>query len=143
MKSPWIAAVLLSLASPAYADTTIVMIRHGEKPDGGLGQLNCPGLNRALKLPAVLTAKFGKPAAIFAPNPSAQKKDNGTNYNYIRPLATIEPTAITLGMPVNTRFGWLDIAGLRHAIENKNYTNATVFVAWEHDQLEALAKALL
>jgi hypothetical protein len=28
---------------------TIVFVRHGEKPQGGFGQLNCQGLNRALR----------------------------------------------------------------------------------------------
>src|SRR5580698_4120771 len=70
---------------------TIVCIRHGEKPPGGLGQLTCRGLNRALALPEVLLKKFGMPQFIFAPNPT-QKADPG-GYYYVRPLATIEPTA--------------------------------------------------
>src|SRR5580692_7372024 len=74
--------LLAELAIPAYtyAQTskpagddqtleTIVCIRHGEKPPGGLGQLNCRGLNRALALPDVLLKKFGTPQFIFAPNP--------------------------------------------------------------------------
>jgi hypothetical protein len=137
-------ALLTAAHLPAFAETeTIVMVRHGEKPEAGLGQLACQGLNRALKLPAVLIAKFGSPAAVFAPNPSAQKDDEGAPYNYIRPLATIEPTRIRLGMPVNTQFGWSDIKGLQHALEDKALTGATVFVAWEHNAIEDLAKALL
>jgi len=85
---------------------TIVFVRHGEKPAGGFGQLDCQGLNRALALPAVIAAKFGKPDAIYAPNPSMQKKDDGALYDYVRPLATIEPTAIQYGMPVNTTYGF-------------------------------------
>ena len=42
------------------------VLRHGEKPLLGLGQLTCKGLNRALALPQVLLAKFGKPSFIFA-----------------------------------------------------------------------------
>src|ERR1017187_8769085 len=84
---------------------TLICIRHGEKPATGLGQLSCQGLNRALALPKVLRARFDMPAAIFAPNPGVQKSDQGQLYNYIRPLATIEPTAIALGLPVNTQYG--------------------------------------
>src|SRR5580704_17982046 len=62
---------------------TIVCIRHGEKPRGGLGQLTCRGLNRALALPKVLLAKYGKPNFVFAPNP-AQKSD-ADSYYYVRP----------------------------------------------------------
>jgi hypothetical protein len=46
---------------------TIVFLRHGEKPDKEIGQLNCQGLNRALALPRILSSKFGKPDYIFAP----------------------------------------------------------------------------
>jgi hypothetical protein len=53
---------------------TIVVVRHGEKPSAGLGQLDCQGLNRALALPAVIAETFGRPSAVFAPNPADQKK---------------------------------------------------------------------
>ena len=78
-----------------------VLVRHGEKPDKGLGQLDCQGLNRALALPPVIAKTFGRPSAIFAPDPSRQKQDDGVSYDYVRPLATIEPTAIFFGLPVN------------------------------------------
>jgi hypothetical protein len=84
---------------------TIVFVRHGEKPNGGLGQLNCRGLNRSLALPAVIAKTFGRPSAIFAPNPADQKNDDGEPYDYVRPLATIEPTAISLGLPVHASIG--------------------------------------
>ena len=42
------------LAGPAFAAETIIFLRHGEKPEEGLGQLNCRGLNRALALPPVV-----------------------------------------------------------------------------------------
>ena len=80
---------------------TIVLVRHGEKPDKGLGQLDCQGLNRALALPPVIAKTFGRPSAIFAPDPSRQKQDDGVSYDYVRPPATIEPTAIFFGLPVN------------------------------------------
>jgi len=83
----------------AAAEETIVFVRHGEKPAAGLGQLDCRGLNRSLELPAVINAMFGKPKAILAPDPAKQKEDGGVLYDYVRPLATIEPTAIAFGMP--------------------------------------------
>jgi hypothetical protein len=46
---------------------TIVLVRHGEKPNKGLGQL-----------------------------PSQQKQDAGVFYDYVRPFATVEPSAIFL-----------------------------------------------
>ncbi|MEO3956639.1 hypothetical protein ABH309_19550 [Chromobacterium piscinae] len=129
---------LISLAAlllPAYtfaATETIVMIRHGEKPTQGLGQITCQGLNRALALPQVLTSKFGNPDAIFAPNPATQVSDSGTNYYYVRPLATIEPTAVSLSMPVNTAYGFTQTSQLATTLLKSNYANSTIFVAWEH-----------
>lgn len=60
---------------------TIVLVRDGEKPDKGLGQLDCQGLNRALALPPVIAKIFGRPSAIFAPDPSQQKQDDGVSYD--------------------------------------------------------------
>jgi hypothetical protein len=118
---------------------TLVCVRHGEKPRGGLGQLTCRGLNRALALPNVLLAKYGAPVFIFAPNPS-EKDDGLGHYNYIRPLMTIEPTAIRCGLPVNTEFGYLQIDRLEHELGKPEYRRATVFVAWEHALLDAFVK---
>jgi hypothetical protein len=77
---------------------TIVFIRHGEKPQKEFGQLSCQGLNRALALPEVLVSKFGQPDYVFAPAPSRQTTETREEYSYVRPLATIEPTAIRLGL---------------------------------------------
>lgn len=125
------------------ATQTIVFLRHGEKPEAGLGQLSCQGLNRALALPPVLTRLFGKPAAIFAPDPSKQKEDSGVSYDYVRPLVTIEPTAIALSLPVDTSFGYDDVDGLKTALEKPAYRGKLVFVAWEHKQIVDLARELM
>jgi len=121
---------------------TLVCLRHGEKPRGGLGQLSCRGLNRALALPEVLLAKYGKPQFIFAPNPT-QKVDTKDGYYYVRPLALIEPTAIRCGLPVNTQFGFREIKGLEKELQKPAYQNATVFIAWEHILLDDFAKKMV
>jgi hypothetical protein len=143
-----IAALALSgaMAEGAYAEPAgerIVFVRHGEKPREGLGQLNCRGLNRALALPAVIAAQFGKPDAIFAPNPADQKKDSGKPYDYVRPLVTIEPTAITFGLPVHADIGFADVARLRAALEAPEYREALVVVAWEHKLIDVVVRDLL
>ena len=146
MKTPLYSLTLcagLLLAGATLADETIVLFRHAEKPAAGLGQLSCQGLNRALALPAVLASQFDRPAALFAPNPGIRKNDGGVPYNYIRPLATIEPTAIRLGLPVNTDFGLDELDALEAAITRPTYRNATVFVAWEHRLVAKMAAQLL
>ena len=120
---------------------TIVAIRHGEKPVGGLGNLNCKGLRRALALPDVLLSKYGKPDFIFAPNPS--ERFDGGNFNYVRPLVTIEPTAIRCELPVNTDFGYTQIEDLAIELRKADYQHALIFIAWEHGQLDKLAKLLV
>jgi hypothetical protein len=122
---------------------TIVLVRHGEKPDKGLGQIDCQGLNRALALPSVISKTFGRPSAVFAPDPSQQTVDHGVSYDYVRPLATIEPTAIFFGLPINASFGLSDTDGLRAALEQPLYRNSLVLVAWEHALIETIARGLL
>lgn len=131
------------MAANAPDIQTIVLLRHGEKPDAGLGQLNCQGLNRALALPRVLEAKYGKPEAIFAPNPAAQKKDHGTLYSYVRPLATIEPSAIYFGLPVNATIDFSKTDDLRNALLAPQYRRSLLMVAWEHHMIEKLARQIV
>lgn len=125
----------------AHADTTIVIVRHGEKPVQGLGQLSCQGFNRSLALAPVLLSNYGKPVAIYAPNPAVKKIDKGVSYAYIRPLATIEPLAIRVGLPVNIDWGMADITQLAERLLAQ--TEGTQVVAWEHHLAEKLAKHLL
>ena len=131
----------LSLASMALADNVIVIVRHGEKPAKGLGQLSCQGLNRALALAPTIIAKYGRPTALYAPNPAIKKKDEGTPFFYIRPLATIEPLAIQAGLPVELDWGMTDIEPLAGALLRQ--TEGVQVVAWEHHWAESLAKLLL
>lgn len=127
-----------------FAQETIVAIRHAEKPPEGLGQLECKGLNRALALPKVLIPRFGKPAAIFAPNPGIEVNEGGGHkYSYVRPLVTIEPTAIQLGLPVNAEIGYRNISALKAAVTAPEYQHDLVFIAWEHGMLNQFAKEML
>jgi broad specificity phosphatase PhoE len=142
-------ALAAALASgAAKATETIAFLRHGEKPAAGLGQLDCQGLNRALKLPQALAAlfpvsTFGKPVALFAPNPSVREKDHEVKYDYVRALATIEPTAVALGMPVNTQHGFDEVDGLTQDLEAADYREGLVIVAWEHRMADEAVRKLL
>lgn len=143
-----LALILVAFTMTARADAatnsveTIVCIRHGEKPKAGLGQLTCRGLNRALALPNVLLGKYGSPQFVFAPNPT-QKVDSGGTYYYVRPLMTIEPTAIRCGLPINTEFGYKEIKGLEGELAKNSYKNATIFIAWEHVLLDDFAREMV
>jgi hypothetical protein len=147
MKHPLflLAIFLLSpLLRAADGVETIVCIRHGEKTPTEMGQLSVRGLNRSLALPEILLSKFGRPAFIFAPDPAKEVRPPGGQPScYIRPLATIEPTAIRCQLPVNTRFGFEDIARLEAELRKPVYEGAVVFVSWEHVWLVKFVRHLV
>ncbi len=134
--------VLFAFASELFCSETIVFIRHGEKPSGGLGQLSCKGLDRSLKLPEILSGKFGEPDFLLSPNPVKQKADQGVPYNYIRPLATIEPTAIRFGKNINLECGFDQIDCVANILNSKEYENRLVYVAWEHHLIKKIINKL-
>ena len=138
-----ILVLLVAGAANAHAQQTIVLFRHGEKPSGGYGQITCQGLNRALALPTVLIAKYGRPQYLYAPSPAVKVSDPAGSFYYVRPLATIEPTAVQLGMPVNTKYGYNAIVALQAALITPTYANATIFVAWEHLQLQKMVQNIM
>ena len=136
--------ILLVLgAGEARAEQTIVFFRHSEKPSGGYGQITCQGLNRALALPTVLLANYGKPDYLYAPNPTVKVSDPAGSFYYVRPLATIEPTAVRLGMSINTRYGFNDRAGLEAILISPTKANSTIFVAWEHGELVKIVQDIM
>ena len=150
MRHVFIRLLLAALLAPSatwaagpVTTQTIVMVRHGEKPAAGLGQLDCQGLNRAMALPTVIARDYGHPTAVFAPNPSQAKADAGVVYDYIRPLATVEPAAIAFGLPVDTNIGFEDIGALQRKLEAPALRNALVLVGWEHYQIFRLAQQML
>lgn len=141
-----IATFVLAQAAVCHADQskeTLVFFRHGEKPEGGLGQITCKGLNRALALPNILLSKYRKPDYLFAPNPAGKMHDPAGHFYYVRPLATIEPTAIRLGMPVQTPYKFTEINELKNELLSKNYRDSTIFIAWEHLRIREIVQNIL
>ncbi|WP_060483545.1 hypothetical protein [Pseudomonas sp. NBRC 111119] len=133
-----------SRAEPVDGTQTLVFLRHAEKPGEGLGQLNCQGLNRALDLATVLPARFGKADYVFAANPTRHVEEGSQDksYSYIRPLMTITPSAIRLGLPVNIDFSANDTDELADELLRDKYRNATVYTAWSHGYLPDLINAV-
>jgi hypothetical protein len=135
---------LLIFIGCAHAQETIVAIRHAEKPAASLGQLTCRGLNRALALPKVLIPRYGTPDRIYAPDPGTRIGQLGNlSYSYVRPLMTIEPTAIQLEMPVNALIGFKNVGQLRKELVASENANLVIYLAWEHTYLNQFAKRLL
>jgi hypothetical protein len=143
MQSVIVGILVAATGASLRAEQTIVFFRHGEKPSGGLGQLTCQGLNRALALPDVLLDKFGTPDYLYAPNPAVKMSDPAGSFFYVRPLATIEPVAIRVGKSVNTGYGYNDISGLRNVLVKSSKANDTLFVAWEHAYLVKVVQSIM
>ncbi|CAI8707309.1 Histidine phosphatase family protein [Pseudomonas sp. IT-P260] len=141
-----VSALTLSLessqirAQPVDGTQTLVFLRHAEKPAGGLGQLNCQGLNRAIELSTLLPEKFGKADYVFAADPTRNVEEGelDNSYSYIRPLMTISPAAIKLGLPVNIEFSANDTSDLARELTEDKYHNATIYTAWSHGYLPEL-----
>jgi len=122
-------------------ETTVVMVRHGEKPEADLGQLACQGLNRALKLANVLHSRYGVADLIFAPNPSVKIQADGVEWSYVRPLTTIEPYAIKIGSPVNADYGWNNLSPVVKRIRQRE--KGLIVVAWEHHGIVGTSRDLM
>ncbi|MCI0912528.1 histidine phosphatase family protein [Pseudomonas putida] len=145
-----VAAVPLALevvenrVQPVDGTQTLVFLRHAEKPGEGLGQLNCQGLNRALDLARLLPERFGKADFVFAANPTREVEEgvDDQRYSYIRPLMTITPSAIRLGLPVNIDYGANDTDELADELLSGKYRNATVYTAWSHGYLPELINTI-
>jgi hypothetical protein len=112
---------------------TVVIIRHGEKPEKGKN-LNCQGLNRSLKLPAVLYSKFGIPGNIYVPS-----LDNNISTGHARMFQTVIPLAAKYNLKINSRYAEMDIAALAREIKGKK---GFVLVVWQHSTIPSIVRAL-
>ena len=124
----------------------LIFIRHGEKPAKGLGLLTCKGINRSLKLPDFFSRNFSTPDYIFAPNPLVKATEihgDGQRYYYVRPILTIGPTAVRLGVPINTELPYNDPGLIADTLLDAKYHNATIFLCWEHGDLVEFANVML
>jgi hypothetical protein len=114
-------------------DLRVILIRHGEKPDDG-DNLSCSGLNRSLKLPAVIKAKYGVPDYIYVPAPGTGKQTKNC-----RMLQTATPLAVKYNLSINTNFDVDESDKLANSIaKNKG----TILVVWEHKELASIAELL-
>jgi hypothetical protein len=115
------------------SDLRVILIRHGEKPDDG-DNLSCSGLNRSLKLPAVIKAKFGVPDYIYVPAPGTGKQTKNC-----RMLQTATPLAVKYNLSINSNYDVNESDKLANSI-TKN--KGTILVVWEHKELASIAEQL-
>jgi len=126
------------------APQRIVILRHGEKP-GDPGAPDVPaspnlspdGVARARMLETLIPAKFGEPDFLFAA---------ASSNNSHRPVETVEPLAIKLGLGSNRfiqtienkDYGWL----AQNLLAKPTYSEKLIVVCWHHGNIPALGQAL-
>jgi len=125
------------IMAPAFCqkksqNLTIVLIRHGEKPDDG-DNLSCKGFNRSLALSKVLFTKYGQYAAIYVP---ALKLGNKTKS--ARMFQTITPYAVKYNLNINSSFDEEDYKAIAKEVRKRS---GVVIMVWEHNTIPALARA--
>lgn len=124
--------IVLSVNAQA-ADLKIVFIRHAEKPLKG-DNLNCQGINRSLKLPAVIAAKFGVPDKIFVPGVGL-----GETTKHSRMFQTIVPLAAKYNLTVNSSRTEKDSLGLAADLKSRT---GLILVVWEHGGIAPIVHSL-
>lgn len=128
-----ICAWFITTAQAQSPDLKIIFIRHAEKPVKG-DNLTCQGINRSLKLPAVINAKFGVPANLFVPAIGL-----GEATKHSRMFQTIVPLAAKYNLTVNSSRQEKDSLGM--AADLKSRTGITL-VVWEHSNIVPIVRAL-
>ena len=115
----------------------ILIIRHGEKPDGASAasaDLSPRGFERAEALAKVIPERFGKVDFLCATKRS--KKSN-------RPVETITPLSKAIHEEIDARFADDEFESLAHALlTDPKYAGKVVLIAWHHGKIPQLAHAL-
>jgi hypothetical protein len=139
-----LSAVLSVQASPAaakdtttgLADATVLIVRHGEKPDSG------PDLSPAGEARARAYASYFHPfmldGAPFVPDMLVASADSK---NSARERLTLAPLAEALKLPIDQRFADREVQELVAALASETH-GKSILIAWHHGQLGKLTKAL-
>jgi hypothetical protein len=123
------------MAGPA--DTTLLIIRHGEKPAHGRG-LDAAGRLRAQAYvpwfsQLSLAGRHAAPSALYA---SADTR------NSARERLTLAPLALALGEPIQLRFGEDQVQALAAHLRANPVSGGTVLICWHHGRMPKLLRAL-
>lgn len=134
-----LAAVLSAHAKSAgtagLADATVVIIRHGEKPDSGT-ELSPQGQAHAQAYVGyfqhlVLDGVPFRPDMLVA---SANSK------NSARERLTLTPLSQALGLPIDQRFADKEVKPLFEALASEQH-GKSILIAWHHGELAKLLRA--
>ena len=139
------AALLLAVsvgvfAGGAAADSTIYIIRHGEKTNP-IGCLSAAGKERADALPSIFNStQFRTPAALFA-------TFYDDHIDCERCTQTVTPISTALGLPINNSYGYNKKLGGNTAaaaamLATLKAGASPILTAWEHVNIQYLTADL-
>lgn len=124
---------LLTTNSYAQKHLTVVIIRHGEKPDTG-DNLSCQGFNRSLQIPKSLDKQFKTASFVYVP-----KIKTGTHTSSVRMFQTVTPYVVKHNLAVNSSFKETDQKQVAAEVLTRS---GIVLLVWEHGNIQGVAKAL-
>ncbi|NUS22517.1 MAG: flagellar basal body-associated protein FliL [Mesorhizobium sp.] len=118
------------------ADATVLIIRHGEKPDSGTG------LSPAGEARAKAYVRYFQPLTLddgtsFRPDMLVATADTA---NSARERLTLAPLADALKLPIDQRFADKDVKALVKALSNESH-GKSILIAWHHGEIGKLVKA--
>lgn len=142
----WLATFLSVLMIPAIAsakhdqtvsvnglsDTTVMIIRHAEKPDNGSG-LTPAGEARAHAY-VYYFEHFTVDGQPMTPNAVYSAADSKSS---VRPRLTIEPLSNALGLPINSQFAEKQTVEIADALRTTAHGNR-ILIAWHHGEIPQL-----
>lgn len=117
------------------ADATVLIVRHGEKPDSGTG------LSPAGEARAKAYVSYFQPLMLdgvpFRPDVLVASADSTHS---ARERLTLTPLSDALKLPIDQRFADKDVKGLVQALSSETH-GKSILIAWHHGQLPKLIRA--
>jgi hypothetical protein len=134
--APMIATAKHDHLGSGLADTTVMIVRHAEKPEDGPG-LTPQGEARASAYVGYFEhfAVDGEP---LTPNTLYAAADSKSS---MRPRLTITPLSQALGLPIDTRFADKQTKQIADALRTEAHGDR-VLICWHHGEIPKLIKDL-
>ncbi|KAE8443537.1 hypothetical protein EG329_001777 [Mollisiaceae sp. DMI_Dod_QoI] len=150
---------LLAATTAVSAQSTVYLIRHGEKPADGSDGLSAQGVERAQCLRTVfgssssydieyIIAEQPKSSQCHSTPPTLSMYEGNILMNSYelggartRPLETVQPLANDLGLSVDTSCDRDDQKCVAKLVD-KYSGGGNILICWEHDNLSDIVKAL-
>lgn len=120
---------------PATGPSRLIVLRHAEKTgDRRDRNLSPAGHERAARLISYVMETFGRPDFLIAAKSSGRSR---------RPVETIEPLAVALGLEIKSKFDDDEIDALIAALGEKSaYRGKLGVISWRHSELPQLVASL-